>query len=93
MGFGVGAGARVVAMFALAVGAKVSLVCCGPGKPVPRPFATLVCLDFSPPLGDASFPFVLVDFRLLFVLLTMVTLVGFGTSVDVTARAGQRRLP
>ena len=80
MSFGVGVVALVVilvaialaivalamALFAVAVGAKVNLVCCGPCEFVPLAFATLVCLDLSPPRGDASFPFVLVGLRLFF---------------------------
>ena len=74
MSFGVGG--AIVAIVALVVGAKVSLVCCGPGELVPLGLATRVCLDLSPPLGDASFPFVLVGFRLLFEILVMVALVA-----------------
>ena len=87
VGFGAGFGVTVVlvalavlvvlaVLVALAVGAKVSLVCCGPGELVPLAVATLVCLDLSPPRGDASFPLVLVGFRLLFGNLVMVTCVA-----------------
>ena len=81
MGFGAGVGVTVVlvaltVLVAFAVGAKVSLVCCGPGELVPLAVATLVCFDLFPPLGDASFPLVLVGFRLFFGTLVMVTRVA-----------------
>ena len=71
-----GAGDAITALAALAVGATVILVCCGPVELVPLALATRVCLDLSPPLGDASFPFVLVGFRLFFEILVMVALVA-----------------
>ena len=71
-----GVGGALVAIVALAVGAKVSLVCCGPGELISLALATRDCLDLLPPLGDASFPFVLVGFRLFFVIVTMVTLIA-----------------
>jgi hypothetical protein len=58
--------ALAVVLVAVAVGVKVSLVCCGPYELVPLAVATLVYLDLSPPRGDASFPLVLVGFRLFF---------------------------
>ena len=63
--FGVGGGL----LSAVAVGAKVSLVCFGPGELVfepcelvASPLAPLVCFVFIPPRGEASLPAVLVGF-------------------------------
>ena len=71
--FGVGGGLSATTT----VVAKLSLVCFGPGELVFSPVATLVCLDFIPPLGDASLPAVLVGFRFPFaVRLVIVALVA-----------------
>ena len=60
-----------------AVGAKVSLVCFGPGELISSPSVTFVCLDFIPPLGEASLPAVLVGFHFnLAVRLVIVALVA-----------------
>ncbi len=72
----------------MTVGAKDNFVCCGPDLFAPLAFATRVCFVLSLPLGDASFPLELVGLRLDFVFLTMVNPRSFGTSLDMTARAG-----
>jgi len=68
--------ALATALVGLAVGAKVSLVCFEPVELIPLVVDTRVCLDLSPPRGDASFPLVLVGFRLFFDFLVMVTRVA-----------------
>ena len=47
----------------LLVGANDNFVCFGPGELISLAVSTQVCLVLSPPLGDASFPVVLVGFR------------------------------
>ena len=77
MAFRVGGGLAT----AVAVGAKVSLVCFWPGELAPLPLATLVCFDFIPPLGELSLPVVLVGFHLFYdirlVIVALVALVRY----------------
>ena len=47
----------------LGVGVNDNFVCCGPGELISLSLLTLVCLDLRPPLGDASYPVVLVGLR------------------------------
>ena len=54
------------------VGANLIFVCWGPVGSIPSELWTLVCFDFSPRLGDASLPLLLVGLRLPFVLLVIV---------------------
>ena len=52
-------------------------VCWGPVDFVPKAPLTLVCLDFSPPRGEASLPLLLVGLRLFFCgFLVIVALVA-----------------
>ena len=76
----------------LGVGANDNFICCGPVDPILLSLSTLICLDLRPPLGEASFPAVLVGFCLPFGRLVMVAHVASGTLKDVAARAGHCRL-
>ena len=89
--FVVGVGVSTV-FLVLVVGANDSFVCCGPGELISLSLCTRVCLVLRPPLGEASFPAVLVGLRFPFGFLVMVAHVASGTLEDVAARAGQLRL-
>jgi hypothetical protein len=59
-------------VLAVVDGAKDNFVCCGPGEAVSLSLSTLVCFVLRPPLGEASFPVVLVGFRFAFARRAMV---------------------
>ena len=80
------------AFIVVTVGANLIFVCCGPVGSVPAALWTLVCLDFSPPRGEASLPLLLVGLRLFFcgflVIVALVALVlktGSGALDDFVA--------
>ena len=65
------------AFIVVTVGENVIFVCCGPVGSVLMALWTLVCLDFSPPRGEASLPLLLVGLRLFFCcFLVIVALVA-----------------
>ena len=64
---------------------KDSLVCFGPVALIFSPLSTFVCLDFMPPLGEASLPVVLVGFR--FPLAGLLVIVALVASVRYKHKA------